>query len=150
MSTQHKGRLILQFIKDAKWEGRTFTEIQRFICEYNGLNYDEFKRDKWDNNRRRRVYRGYYCTNLQYLLPAHCWRNSDTGRWSLRGGPIPRHPYSNMAKRLADSQSALRYNKVWYQKKINELKEEISRRESQALARLARFHREERNRNGLT
>jgi len=39
MSKFHKGRKILNFIKDSR--GARYGEIQRFICEMNGLDYDE-------------------------------------------------------------------------------------------------------------
>lgn len=38
----NKSQKILQFVKDSGYEGRRFTDIQRFICELNGHDYDEF------------------------------------------------------------------------------------------------------------
>ena len=53
-----KREQIWNFIREAGSKGRSFTEIQRFIVELNGLDYDE--RD--DTGRRR--YRGYYCSSF--------------------------------------------------------------------------------------
>jgi hypothetical protein len=53
-----KKEAVINFIK-AKKSGRTFTEIQRFICDMNGLDFDE----KHPITGARR-YRGYWCTNL--------------------------------------------------------------------------------------
>lgn len=39
-------------------EGLTFTELQRFIVESNGLDYDE------KDGEGRRKYRGYWCSTL--------------------------------------------------------------------------------------
>lgn len=55
---------IATFIAKAGKKGRKFTEIQRFICEKNGLDFDERRKISWHNTRVRRRYRGYYCTNL--------------------------------------------------------------------------------------
>lgn len=55
---------IATFIATAGKKGRKFTEIQRFICEKNGLDFEERRKVSWDNGRVRRRYRGYYCTNL--------------------------------------------------------------------------------------
>lgn len=71
---------IIEFVKQSG-NGRTFGEIQRFIVELNGLNYDEFE-DTWCG--RRRKYRGYYCTNLigagRGILRKNGCKNVD-GRW---------------------------------------------------------------------
>lgn len=80
-----KKMMVLGFIADSP-NGRSFGDIQRFICELNGKNYDEFEYDKdWRHQPtpvdvvdgeysfkrvgpwkmfRRRKYRGYWCTNL--------------------------------------------------------------------------------------
>lgn len=55
---------IATFIANAGRKGRKFTEIQRFICEKNGLDFEERRKISWHNTRVRRRYRGYYCTNL--------------------------------------------------------------------------------------
>lgn len=102
-----KKQAVLGFIAESP-TGRSFGEIQRFIVQLNGLNYDEFElvRDynhfptqvhsgrtieyvgPWKMNRRRR-YRGYWCTNLvgshygrEGILPAHC--NKVNGRYFIK------------------------------------------------------------------
>jgi len=55
---------VYSFITKAGLEGRTFGEIQRFVVEKNGLNYDEkLVKRPWRKTEVRR-YRGYWCTNL--------------------------------------------------------------------------------------
>lgn len=84
MRKSTKKQAILGFIAESK-NGRRFGEIQRFICELNGYNYDEFAYERdynhmptpmggpspYDTNRmgpwkvfRKRRFRGYYCTSL--------------------------------------------------------------------------------------
>jgi stress response protein SCP2 len=80
-----KKMVVLGFIAEAT-NGRTFSEIQRFVVELNGKNYDEME-DKlaWDavNNCTKvigkvRRYRGYWSTNLTGyggsggMLGKHC------------------------------------------------------------------------------
>lgn len=58
---------VLAFIRCGGINGRTFGEIQRFICEMNGLDYDERVNEmNWGKNTpvSKRKYRGYWCTNL--------------------------------------------------------------------------------------
>jgi hypothetical protein len=60
-----KARQHLEFIGT----GKTFSEIQRFIVELNGFNYDEKRLEsvwtrKGVEQRFLRRYRGYYCTVL--------------------------------------------------------------------------------------
>ena len=52
-----KKTAVLNFIR-AKKQGRSFSEIQRFICDMNGLDFDK------KNSDGTRRYRGYWCTNL--------------------------------------------------------------------------------------
>ncbi len=102
-----KKQMILGFIAESS-NGRTFGEIQRYIVELNGLNYDQFElvRDynhfptrvsrgqsieyvgPWKMVRRRR-YRGYWCTNLvgshygrEGILAANC--NKINGRYLIK------------------------------------------------------------------
>ena len=44
-------------------EGLRFTDIQRFVVEWHGYNYDHKTTDRW-SGRTHRTYRGYWCTNL--------------------------------------------------------------------------------------
>lgn len=46
--------------------GLKFSEIQRFVVEGNGLDYDEkVEEHGWGNTKKMvRRYRGYWCTNL--------------------------------------------------------------------------------------
>ena len=53
-----KKQKVIEFIKAAGSKGLTFGEIQRFVVEMNGLNYDTI-----DGENRRR-YRGYWCVIL--------------------------------------------------------------------------------------
>jgi hypothetical protein len=52
-------------------DGVSFSEIQRYICGLNGLDFDEMviqpawnSKTKTTENRPRRRWRGYWCTNL--------------------------------------------------------------------------------------
>jgi hypothetical protein len=57
---------VLKHIKNHP-EGLTFGEIQRFVVEAHGLNYDEFERFTcvWNGRKiSRRKYRGWWCDNL--------------------------------------------------------------------------------------
>lgn len=80
---------VLRFIGAGCDKGRSFGEIQRFIVEGNGLNYDEFEKTSWSGHWRRR-YRGYWCVNLcgsMYtgpgILQTYCYKNG-MGRYVLR------------------------------------------------------------------
>lgn len=62
---------VYSFITKAGLEGRTFGEIQRFVVEKNGRDYDSFAPtssyvDKTGKSRQiwKRTNRGYWCTNL--------------------------------------------------------------------------------------
>jgi hypothetical protein len=68
-----KARAVRDFITKKRAAGATFGEIQRFIVEMNGLNYDEMETvEVWTYNtgnvvtkpRQMRKYRGYWCVNL--------------------------------------------------------------------------------------
>lgn len=80
--------------------GMTFTEIQRFVCEMNGKDYDQMV-DTWAGKKRR--WRGYWCDYLigknhwgrkyQGILNLFCVKGSDsryrvseplTSPWSFR------------------------------------------------------------------
>ena len=78
-------------------EGLTFTEIQRFIVESNGLDYDKQQViNSWDVNngaepRYRRQYRGYWCDRLctkffggPGFLAQYCNKNGN--RYTLKAG----------------------------------------------------------------
>lgn len=62
-----KKQRIMDFIKSKGPAGAYFSEIQRFVVEMNGLNYDEKQvTNPWQVNngeapRYARKYRGYYC-----------------------------------------------------------------------------------------
>jgi len=82
-----KTKQILGFIKEGGLYGRSFGEIQRFIVELNGRNYDEFE-TVYDftrgKNVRKRVNRGYYCTNLvgrNGLFKTHGVKKNVVNRW---------------------------------------------------------------------
>jgi len=59
---------VYSFITKAGLEGRTFGEIQRFVVEKNGRDYDQkVQVNKWDTEnppRFLRKERGYWCVNL--------------------------------------------------------------------------------------
>ena len=74
---------LMHFIKRAGARGCTFSEIQRFIVEGNGLDYDA------RNCRGRRIRRGYWCTQLlggphyhQGLLYTYCVKLPN-GNWIM-------------------------------------------------------------------
>lgn len=81
---------VLNFIREAGFSGRKFGEIQRFVCEMNGLDYDEmvFAREWFAPLRYgygvtvfqefKRKYRGYWCNNLCGTdgILGQCFRNS--------------------------------------------------------------------------
>ena len=82
-----KKQQILGFIAEAP-AGRRFGEIQRFICQLNGRDYDQFElQPDWNHPAtrmpdgsdvgpwkliRRRVQRGYYTTTLGRILYRNC------------------------------------------------------------------------------
>lgn len=87
-----KSACILQAIGDSR-DGLRFGEIQRKICEMNGLNYDSVE-TSWGSRGTsgRRRYRGYWCDHLlgwrhypprQGLLYKFCIKGPD-GRWRLK------------------------------------------------------------------
>ena len=61
---------VYSFITKGGLEGRTFGEIQRFVVEKNGRDYDDrVAFESWDKNGIKmitypRKNRGYWCTNL--------------------------------------------------------------------------------------
>ena len=87
---------IIAFIASGMSEGKTFGEIQRFICEMNGRNYNEMREETvWRPDAlnqfkkvRRRTNRGYFCTYLvgpimikgiyysKGFLSAYCFKNA--------------------------------------------------------------------------
>jgi hypothetical protein len=77
---------IATFIANAGRKGRKFTEIQRFICEKNGLDFDERRKVSWDTTKIRRRYRGYYCTNLLGLHGCFEQRTGILEKCSVRQG----------------------------------------------------------------
>lgn len=63
MRKSPKREAVLNFIGSKGTNGAKFSEIQRFIVEMNGKNYDEFTiATKW--MARARKYRGYWCDYL--------------------------------------------------------------------------------------
>jgi len=101
----NKAQRILIFISEAGIHGRSYTEIQQFICKMNGKEWDLFSSsschlDKATNryvpDRQpqigpgpglRRANRGIYGTNLDTLLPAWCYKNPG-GKWVLWEWPM--------------------------------------------------------------
>jgi hypothetical protein len=78
-----KKQKVIEFIKAAGRNGLTFSEIQRFVVEMNGLNYDAID---GANRRRYRGYwcvmlcgtRGYFSTGRNYtpgILASYCYKN---------------------------------------------------------------------------
>lgn len=53
---------VLQFISEQK-DGATFTDIQRFVCQLNGVDFDQREYQKWSGHTVR-LNRGYYSTNI--------------------------------------------------------------------------------------
>lgn len=77
-----------QILKFIAAKPATFSEIQRHICELNGLDYDERETSSWYNQNRpqRRRYRGYWCVNLKHILPLYCEK---TGKlYSIKSGVV--------------------------------------------------------------
>lgn len=63
-----KTEKVVRFIRRAK-NGRTFGEIQRFIVEMNGMDYDDHhiafsRRNGMVHQKRVRTWRGYWCDYL--------------------------------------------------------------------------------------
>lgn len=83
---------VLQFI-GSKGEAR-FNEIQRFICEMNGRDYDEFikapvyKGGKIVKYLSKRRNRGYWVTTLcqgpKAILTVYCQKNHLDNTWRLK------------------------------------------------------------------
>ena len=77
-------------------EGLRFTDIQRFIVEWHGYNYDLIERftSVWSGRKiTQRTYRGYWCDNLlggniytnrRGILPLACDRNPETKRYTVK------------------------------------------------------------------
>lgn len=88
-------RQILEFV--SRHNGVRFTEIQKFICEISGLDWEKrevistWKRDSqsglWGRgpNKTVRAYRGWWCTNLCYGPDSVCrkYLAKRDGRWFL-------------------------------------------------------------------
>lgn len=62
---------VIEYLRCKGLDGATFSEIQRFVCSLNGLDYDEKvpglvwnSATKTLQERPVRRYRGYWCTNL--------------------------------------------------------------------------------------
>lgn len=62
---------VVEYIRCKGHHGATFSDIQRFICNLNGLDFNEKKMAPvWNPTRQTiqdrlvRRYRGYWCTNL--------------------------------------------------------------------------------------
>jgi hypothetical protein len=70
MRINTKRAKILNFIRNSE-DGRTYSEIQKFVCDMNGLDWDATcLRSRWDAKNQKKVMyldranRGYYGTNL--------------------------------------------------------------------------------------
>lgn len=78
-----KARL-LQWLATFQNRGRTFSEIQRFICEMNGYDFDQ-KETRWGKTVR--VHAGIWSTNLCHgpksILRFYCFKNSDQ-KWCVK------------------------------------------------------------------
>ena len=94
-------------------EGLRFTDIQRFIVEWHGLDYDKIDSGiGWDGKKfKRRRYRGWWCDNLlgkgnsPYrsrwgILNQYCVRNTQTKRYSLRLDVNPNALKANTVKAI--------------------------------------------------
>lgn len=94
-----KRNAVLEYIRSKGEDGARFTDIQRFVVEMNGKNYDE-RESRWDPVNKvvvedagtRRRYRGYWCVNLlgtaftpSGILPKYCSKLSN-GRYVLKEG----------------------------------------------------------------
>lgn len=81
-----KTEQIIAFVK-ASPTGRRFSEIQRFVVELKGYNYDEMQdRVTWSKKHGTRIvqarrWRGYWCTYLLGGGTGRCY-----GRGALRDG----------------------------------------------------------------
>jgi len=80
---------ILEFVQAALPRGRRYSEIQKFICERNGRNYN--KRTWTWSKEYVKTNRGYYCTNLQHLLK-HCFKIDG---YYFMLNDVPKKPYAN-------------------------------------------------------
>ena len=82
-----KRNAVLEFIRSKGPDGARFTDIQRFVVEMNGYNYDEKQpEDIWNGPNMpvttvmRKRFRGYWCVNLygtnhfssRGILPTYC------------------------------------------------------------------------------
>ena len=78
-----------QILKFIAAKPATFGEIQRHICELNGLDYDEREQSIWKRAPTKtmpRRYRGYWCVNLRRILPLYCEK---TGKlYSIKSGVV--------------------------------------------------------------
>jgi hypothetical protein len=77
MTTGTKTAQVLSFIAKSVKNGRTFGEIQRHICEINGLDYDEMSVTRYGMDEKsspRRRYRGYWNTALCGTNGYYCKR----------------------------------------------------------------------------
>ena len=102
-----KAERILRFIQESR-NGRTYGEIQRFICTMNGLDYEE--RDVGGA----RFHRGVYGTNLGSLLPAFCKKEGGRGRpgrWKLVRRIRPPF-YTELAGRTDEERKTIRARKA--------------------------------------
>jgi len=78
MRNAHKRNAVLDFIGSKGADGATFSQIQRFIVELNGWNYDDMEPVRsydastgtWVNTGKTlRKWRGYWC---DYFYGHHC------------------------------------------------------------------------------
>ena len=95
----NKSQRVLKFVEYHGRDGAKFTDIQRFICEMNGWNWEERSEPYYDKETKtytrkigsgaRRRHRGVWCTNLigsGGILNAWCYKNPH-GRWVLAEMP---------------------------------------------------------------
>lgn len=87
----------------------------------NGRDYDEFHRDQW--GKRVRTNRGYYGTNLQTILGAHC-EKLKSGKYTTRStrGTLPKSCYDLRSNQIAQLRNQLDWN--W--KKVKTLSSDYS------------------------
>ena len=95
-----KRNAVLEFIRSKGPDGARFTDIQRFIVEMNGMDFDEMREENVWNSRNDMItkvmvrrWRGYWCTYLSGsrcnrrpgILDAFC-EKLPNGCWILKEG----------------------------------------------------------------
>jgi len=78
-----KSQKVLEFIASSP-DGKRFGEIQRFICEMNGINYDEREDEKYFNTYLRQEASVYVCADGTKIPTRSCKtpRRKHRGIWA--------------------------------------------------------------------